>query len=127
MLQITALYAGLLGLLSILLAVQIGQVRAATGINLGDGGNDALILAMRRQANFVEFVPLTLVLIGLLESNGVAAVAVHGLGATLLLARLSHAYGFRVEHPTSVFRTIGAVGSTLTAAIASIWAVVTFL
>ena len=39
MLHITALYAGLLGLLSIVLAVQTGQIRGSTGITLGDGGN----------------------------------------------------------------------------------------
>ena len=127
MLHITALYAGLLGLLSIVLAVQTGQIRGSTGITLGDGGNDELILAMRRHANFVEFVPIALILIGLLELNGVSGTAVHALGATLVAARACHAYGFRSEHPTSIFRTIGAMGSTLTVAVASIWAIATFL
>ena len=76
MLHITALYAGLLGLLSIVLAVQTGQIRGSTGITLGDGGNDELILAMRRHANFVEFVPIALILIGLLELNGVSGTLV---------------------------------------------------
>jgi uncharacterized membrane protein YecN with MAPEG domain len=124
--EVTALYAGLLGLLFILLAVQIGQLRAATSISIGDAGNDELVIAMRRQANFVEFVPLALILIGLLESNGVSAAAVHALGATLLVARACHAYGFRAEHPGSVFRSIGAIGSTLTMAVASVWAIVIF-
>jgi len=124
--HVTALYAGLLGILSIVLAVQTGQARSKTGITTGDGGNEELIIAMRRHANFVEFVPLTILLIGLLEMNGVSATAVHALGGLLLFARLCHAYGFRYENPLSVFRSIGAVGSTLAVAIASVWSVVTF-
>lgn len=127
MLHITALYAGLLGLLSIVLAVQTGQVRGKSGITLGDGGNEELVLAMRRHANFVEYVPLALILIGLLEMNGVSGTAVHALGAILFVSRVSHAYGFRSENPTSIFRSIGAVGSTLALAISSIWAIATFI
>lgn len=125
--EITALYAGILGLLAMLLAFQIGQVRGATGITLGDGGNEALIIAMRRQLNFVEFVPLVLILIGLLEMNGVSSLAIHALGALFVAARASHAYGFQAKHPTSVFRSLGAVGSSLVLVVASVWSIVVFL
>ncbi|CAM0134749.1 hypothetical protein VKS41_000696 [Umbelopsis sp. WA50703] len=46
--------------------------------------------AMRCQSNFVENVPLALILIAVLESNRVNTKAVHGLLGTLFLARVLH-------------------------------------
>ncbi len=123
---ITALYAGLLGLMSVAIAVAVGRVRASTGISMGDGGNLELIAAMRRHANFIEFVPLTLILIGLLELNGVGSTAIHALGAGLVFARLCHAVGFRTDDSLKALRPIGAIGSTLVLVISSIWAVTMF-
>lgn len=123
---ITALYAGILGLMSIVIAFMAGAKRGATGILIGDGGNLELIVAMRRHANFVEFAPLTLILIGLLELNGVGHTAIHALGAALVVARASHAYGFNGENANNIFRTIGAAGNTLVIAVASVWAIVVF-
>jgi uncharacterized membrane protein YecN with MAPEG domain len=123
---ITALYAGLLGLMSVAIAVAVGRVRASTGISVGDGGNLELIAAMRRHANFIEFVPLTLILIGLLELNGVGSTAIHTLGAGLVFARVCHAVGFRTDDSLKALRPIGAIGSTLVLVISSIWAITIF-
>ncbi|HEB90606.1 MAG TPA: glutathione S-transferase [Deltaproteobacteria bacterium] len=126
MAHVTALYAGLLGLLAIALALAVGRLRNSEQVSIGDGGNLELIAAMRRHANFVEFVPLTLILIGLLETNGVSAGAIHGLGASLLLARVCHAVGYGTNESLMTFRIIGAAGSTLVLAVASIWSVAVF-
>jgi uncharacterized membrane protein YecN with MAPEG domain len=123
---VTALYAGILGLVSIGIAVAVGRVRTSTGISIGDGGNLEMIAAMRRHANFIEFVPLSLILIGLLEANGVASAAIHGLGGGLVVARLAHAFGYRADGTLGTFRAIGAIGSTLILAVASAWAIVVF-
>jgi uncharacterized membrane protein YecN with MAPEG domain len=124
---ITALYAGLLGLLSIAIAIQAGRARGQTGISIGDGANPEMIVAMRRHANFVEFVPLALVLIGLLEMKGVSATAIHARGGGLFFARVCHAIGFRVERANHPLRTVGALGSTLVMLAASIWSLVVFI
>jgi uncharacterized membrane protein YecN with MAPEG domain len=84
--------AGLLGLLGVLLSFNIGRVRTRKKIFLGDGGDTELITAMRVQANFIENVPLGLILIGLLGgSYGASTVAV--LAVALLVARVLHAAG----------------------------------
>ena len=68
--------AGLLGLLAVALLSNVGRVRGKTKIFIGDGGNTELITAMRAQANFVENVPLGLILIWLVGTfYGVATVA----------------------------------------------------
>ena len=124
--HVTALYAGLLGILSLAIAFRAGSTRSKLDISIGDGGNPELMLAMRRHANFVEFVPLALILIGLLEMNGVAALAIHLLGGGLFVFRICHAVGLKADSMSSLPRGIGAGGSTLVVAVASIWAIVVF-
>jgi hypothetical protein len=124
---ITAFYAGILGLIAIGIAIVAGRTRGTTGILIGDGGNVEMITAMRRHANFIEVVPLTLLLILLLELNGVSGTAIHGLGAGLVFVRLCHAIGFRADQKLIPLRTIGAAGSTLILLIASVWAIALYL
>ncbi len=123
---ISALYAGLLGLLAFVLAAGVGRVRLSSGVSIGDDGNKEVIAAMRRHANFIEFVPLCLILIGLLELNGVGSTVIHALGATLLVSRICHAVGYRADGSIDILRTIGALGTTLTLIVSSIWAITVF-
>lgn len=126
MLHVTALYAGILGLMSMAIAFQAGRLRGSTKIAVGDGGDPDLLLAMRRHSNFIEYVPLALILIGILELNGVSATAVHALGAGLVVARAAHAIGLRGDTIEGMGRLIGAAGSMLIIAVASVWSLVTF-
>ena len=123
---VTALYAGLLGLLAFAVAVPPGRLRGQLGISYGDGGNPALQFAMRRHANFAEWVPLVLILIALLEFNGVSQSAIHGLGAALLLSRLLHAVGIRADTIKSMPRLTGALGTALVTLVASVWLIILF-
>lgn len=70
MVTATALYGGILALVSIVLANRAGMTRARLQIPLGDGGNKELIAAIRRHANFVEFVLLIVVMMAMVELNG---------------------------------------------------------
>ena len=123
---VTVLYAGILGLTAVGIAIAVGRARQAHDVSIGDGGNIEVIAAMRRHANFVEFVPITLILIALLELNGVGTTAIHALGGGLVLARLSHAFGYRADESLLVLRAIGAGGSTLILLVSSIWAITLF-
>lgn len=89
---ITTLYAGLLGILFMLLSWRVVAARGSQKINLGDGGNPLMLRRIRGHANFAEYVPLILVLLALLEMAHLSAVYLHVLGATLLLARVLHGY-----------------------------------
>src|SRR3546814_11540444 len=48
---------------------------------------------MRAHANFGEYVPLPVILIGLIEMAGAARTPLIVAGAALLVARVAHAYG----------------------------------
>ncbi len=84
MIPVTLLYAGLLALLSVLLANQVLYVRLRAQ-TMPAWKPDA---TLRVQANFVENVPLALVLLYLVEVSGVAAMVVHVFGCALVLFRV---------------------------------------
>ena len=120
---ITALYAGLLGLLAILLANQVLYGRLRTG-RIAEWKPDTLL---RVQANFVEQVPLALILLLLLEVQGVQPMLVHAFGATLVVLRLAHAWGFSRDPGANYPRLIGAQGTFLLVSIISIAAIYSFV
>lgn len=125
MLHVTALYAGLLGLMSMALSATCGILRSKKDIDAGDGGDRELMTVMRRHANFTEYVPLALLLIAVLELNGVGAGAIHGLGLALLAGRVLHA-AFFTQGVKSVARGIGAGLTGLVIVVASAWCIVLF-
>ena len=124
--EITILYAGLLGLMSLAVSTPAGSLRGKTGISVGDGGNQDLLLAMRRHSNFAEAVPIVLILIALLEMNAVSATTIHVMGVCLLVFRTAHAVGLKGDTIQGVGRLIGAGGTALLTLVASVWAIVVF-
>ncbi len=82
---------------------------------------------MRRQANFIEWVPLVLVLIALLEMSGVSKNVIHALGAGLVVARICHAFDFRADTMKAPGRAIGAAGTALITMITSVWLIVRYV
>ena len=96
---ITSLYAGLLALLYLAISSWVVRVRMQQKVYAGDKGDPVMANAMRVHANFAEYVPLALILILLAEMQGAPALALHGLGAALLLGRMMHAAGMaRLPH-----------------------------
>lgn len=124
--SIIILYAGILGLMAVILAAPAGLLRGKLGISVGDGGNMGLLLAMRRHGNFAESVPILLIIIGFLEMNGVSGTAIHAMGSILVLARVAHAIGLK-EDIQNIFRGIGAGATALLTVVASIWSIVVYL
>ena len=104
---ITAMYAGLLGLLMLILSFRVVAVRRSTAIGLGDGGNALLLSRIRIHGHFAEYVPLALLLMLILELNGASAPWLHGLGIALVVGRLAHAQGLGQSAGTSAGRLVG--------------------
>jgi uncharacterized membrane protein YecN with MAPEG domain len=88
---VTPLYAGLLALWFLVLSLRVIQ-RRRSGIHLGDGGDQAMLRVIRGHANFAEYVPLALLLMGMLEVSRFSIYVLHALGIVLLVARLLHGY-----------------------------------
>jgi uncharacterized membrane protein YecN with MAPEG domain len=107
MLPVTALYAGLLGLGFLLLSVRVIRARGAHGVALGTGGQQTLERAIRAHGNFAEYVPFALLILVLLEANGVPAWALHLLGLALLAGRALHAWNIAREAEVLRLRVAG--------------------
>lgn len=92
-LSVTPVYAGLLGLLFALLTFNVIRLRWRERVSLLDGGKTVMIQAIRAQGNFIETVPLGLLLMAFAEINGLPAPLLHALGAFILVGRSLHALG----------------------------------
>lgn len=91
--QITAFYGALLAILMLLLAYRVSLARRSSQVGLGDGAQAALTQAIRVHGNFIEYVPLALLLLLLTEQTAMSRLVIHILGAALLVGRLIHAWG----------------------------------
>jgi uncharacterized membrane protein YecN with MAPEG domain len=91
MFAIAGFYAGLLALWFLALSARVVQ-RRGHGVSLGDGGDTELLRRIRGHGNFAEYVPLILLMMAAQEAQGQSHALLHGLGATLVVARLLHGY-----------------------------------
>jgi len=87
---VTPLYAGVLALLFLVLSVRVVAVRSR--VSLGDGGDPIVLRRMRAHANFAEYVPLILLMMGMLELGHFSTTFLHAAGIVLVVARLLHGY-----------------------------------
>jgi len=106
---ITALWAAILGLLSLALAARVVRARITEKVGFGDGASIVMQQRIRVHANFVEYVPLALVLLLLLELNTSSPVMLNALGASLALARGLHAFGLSTSTGTTPGRFVGTI------------------
>jgi uncharacterized membrane protein YecN with MAPEG domain len=118
---VTPLYAALCGLLLLVLGLVVVRLRRKHAVLTGDGGNADLARAMRVQANFVEYVPLTLLLLFMLEMSRQPAWALHLLGAALFIGRLLHAWGYLLTPRLSFGRALGIGLTWIVLGVTSIW------
>jgi uncharacterized protein len=105
---VTLITAGLLALLLFFLSAYVVAGRVSFKVDNGDGGNAAMRQRIRAQANFIEYVPIALFLLFLVEKEAIGprwlAVA---LGAVLVVGRLWHAQGLLTKESTSAGRFMG--------------------
>ncbi len=116
---VTALWAAILGLMSLVLAGLVVRARGTQGVIFGDGANVVLQQRIRVHANFVEYVPLALLLLLVLELNSASALVLNALGGSLVAARALHAFGLSTSTGTSPGRFVGTVLTWLVILIAS--------
>jgi uncharacterized membrane protein YecN with MAPEG domain len=110
-LTITSFYAGLLALMLVVLSIRVIKLRISTRTSLGDGGDEALNRRMRIHGNFIEFVPMGLILLALSEIQGAPSWALHVLGLLLLGGRVCHAIGMEGGGKRLSFRRIGMIAT----------------
>jgi uncharacterized membrane protein YecN with MAPEG domain len=121
MLKVVPLYASLLAFFYVYLSARTIGVRRKAQISIGDGGDEAMLRAMRVHANFSEYAPITLVLLAMMDIQGRQIWLLHALGVLFLVARLSHVYGISSAQAPGKFRVGGMVGTFATLTISACW------
>ncbi len=112
-LPITLTTAGLAALINLWLSIRIGRTRTKEQIMVGDGGNDALIRRMRAQANFIEYTPIVLILIGLVEMASGTSTWLWAVGLVYMAGRIAHGIGMDGNMPARGAGTATALLSML--------------
>ena len=90
---VTPIFAALLGLIFFFLSLRTSLVRRRAKVSLGDGGNTELQMAIRAHGNFIEYVPISLLLMAFLEMRSVSIYVIIVLGVMLVAGRCCHAIG----------------------------------
>ena len=109
--EITLLYTSLLTILAIFLALRNGLIRGKTKTMLGEGDSPELLQSIRAHGNLMEHAPIALILLLLLEMQGVADWKLHLIGSSFFLCRILHAYGISISRESTPYRVVGALGS----------------
>lgn len=93
MLPITGAIAAISALMLVALSLNVSLGRIKAGVTFGFGNDEHLMRRIRAQANFTEYVPLALILIGLAEYRGAAPAALWIIALLLAAGRACHAAG----------------------------------
>jgi uncharacterized protein len=107
--EVTPLYVGIFLIFGWYLSFRIIKLRRSLGVGLGSGKNPELARAIRVHGNFIEHVPLTLIGLALLETQGLHFGIVHVLGLMLFTARILHARGLTTSEGKSMGRFHGTL------------------
>lgn len=111
---ITALYGALNAILNVLLAERVTRMRRVHNTSIGEGNAEPLLVAIRAHANNAEYVPLSIVMMLLVELCGGSPTYLHIYGGLLFVARIAHAVGLPRPSPNpyrfaGVLITLGGI------------------
>ncbi len=126
-LHLTALFAGVLILIQIVLTTLVGVYRGKVGINFMYGDDDVLLRRMRAHANFTETVPIVLIAMALAELAGAPSWLLLAGGMSLVLGRLTHAVNFIGSgEGVGAGRAVGMALTTISMAAFAIYGLMVF-
>ncbi len=114
-LPITLFYAAILTIFALVLSFGAGSFRGKTGLSVlfGEPPNMELAEKVRRHQNFLEYVPILLIVMGAIELNGGSTTFLHVVGALLITVRIAHAVGIKHDNLGHPGRLVGAGGNRL--------------
>jgi len=124
--HIVSFYAALLALLFVALSVRTLRLRHRLRIPIGDAGDRTMLRAMRVHSNFAEYVPLGILLLYFVETDGAPAALIHGLCLCLLIGRTLHAVGVSQPDEDYRFRVAGMALTFTTLIVSSAFLLLAF-
>jgi len=104
---ITAIFTGILAVMLVVLSVRVTRSRQSKKISLSDGGDKEMTAIVRAQGNFIEYVPMALAVMALIEAMGGRHWVVYTFGILLVVARIAHAFAlYSKVFPARVLGTV---------------------
>ncbi|MDJ0710937.1 MAG: MAPEG family protein [Woeseiaceae bacterium] len=112
---VTLTYASFFAIFALILSFRAGTYRGKAGVSVlyGDPANMELAQRIRVHQNFLEYVPMILIVMGALEASGVSRMFLYVVGDLLVIARIAHAVGLKHDNMSHIGRLIGAGGTAL--------------
>ena len=110
---VTALTAGVIIILQIILAMRVSGVRGQKKVGVGDGGDQEMLRPMRRHGNLAENSGIYIAGLALLELSGSLSLLLVGLCFAFMLVRVVHAIGLSQTNTMNAFRLMGGAGTYL--------------
>jgi uncharacterized protein len=107
LLPVTALYAAILTLILMALAINVTLHRRKLRVGLGDGSNPVMLRTVRMHGNAAEYIPIAVLLMLVYELNGGSHATLHVCGCALILGRVLHAAGLWNSDGQNPGRAIG--------------------
>ena len=104
---VSPVYVAFFALILVALSVRIMRLRGQLRVGIGHGSEPKLERAVRVHANFCEYVPISLLLIYLLETIAGSHYWIHILCIGLLIGRIVHAYGVSQVSENYRYRVTG--------------------
>lgn len=108
---ITPLFAAFFGLFYVALSLYVIRFRLKHQVSLGDDDHMDLRTATRIHANFIEYVPLAIILLWFYETISFSSHWVFVLSSVLLLSRIAHVYGMLYPAKAIILRKVGMLGT----------------
>ena len=101
-LPITLTIAGASALMAVWLGLRVSLLRRRHKVSVGDGGNQAVLTRMRAHANFIEYTPIFLILLGLVELAKGSHTALWAVAILYIVGRLAHVFGMDRPAPNAL-------------------------
>ncbi len=118
---ITLMYASFLAIFALVLSFKAGSARGQSGLSVlfGEPANMELAQKVRVHQNFLEYVPIFLILFAAIEANGGSSMFLFVVGDLMIIARIAHAIGLKHDNMAHKGRLIGAGGTALLTLVAA--------
>lgn len=107
MFTVTPIYGLAVAVIYLILWMRVTMLRSAQGVSIGDNGDPMLLLRVRQHGNCAEWSSFLLILMILAEGMGAPAVYLHISGSLLLLGRIAHPFGLKVNNASHILRYVG--------------------
>jgi uncharacterized protein len=91
----------------LILWFRVTAMRSAQAVSVGDGGNPALLQRIRQHGNCAEWSFFILILMILAEGMNAPALYLHISGSLLLIGRIAHPFGLKIDNAGHPLRYVG--------------------